>query len=221
MLRLAIATTLLAALLAATVAVATAEPLAWRDSGYDLAAGFRYTITLRSGRVWTGACARAIVDGTVVKAELCGSRLKVWVSGSVAFDNDVGSESATLSIVVDCDGGGSVELSGQGRIGSFGLTQSYRIMAYTETVSMWPSTATSEVQISRQRLNCPGVQPVPSTPIEESPPAGFDLTGLLLALGGAASIAVVVVVVLFGVLLVLWLLSRAGGAKRLFKSAVG
>ena len=216
MLRVAVAT-VLAVLLASAIAVATAEPLAWRDSGYDLAAGFRYTITLRSGRTWTGACARAIADGTVVKAELCGSRLKVWISGSVAFDNDVGSESATLSVVVDCDGGGTVEVSGQGRIGSFGLTQSYRIMVYTETVSAWPSTATSEVQISRQRLSCPGIQPVP-TPIQES---ALDLSGLLMALGGGAAVAIVIVVVLLGVLLVLWLLARAGGARKLFKSAVG
>jgi len=219
MLRVALATVLLAVLvLASAIAVATAEPLAWRDSGYDLAAGFRYTITLRSGRTWTGACARAIADATVVKAELCGTHLKVWTSGSVSYDGDVGSESATLSVVVDCDGGGNVELSGYGRVGSFGLTQSYRIMIYTETVSVWPSTATSEAQISRQRLSCPGVQPVP-TPIQEPPTPSFDLG--LLPIVGAATVAVVVVVVLLGVLLVLWLLSRAGGAKRLFKSAVG
>jgi len=218
-LRAALATVLLAVLvLASAIAVATAEPLAWRDSGYDLAAGFRYTITLRSGRTWTGACARAIADATVVKAELCGTHLKVWTSGSVSYDGDVGSESATLSVVVDCDGGGNVEVSGHGRVGSFGLAQSYRIMIYTETVSVWPSTATSEVQISRQRLSCPSVQPI--TPIQESPPAS-DFSGLLAALGGATTVAVVVVIVLFGVLLVLWLLARTGGARKLFKSAVG
>ena len=177
---------------------AAVSPLAWRDSGYDLAAGFRYTITLRSGRTWTGACARAIADATAVKAELCGSWLKVWAGGTLVFDNDVGSESATLSITVDCEGTGAVDLSGQGRLGGFGITQSYRIMVYTETVSNWPTSATSEVQISRQALRCPGAT---ITPIGESPPV--DLSALLLAFGGGATLALTVVLVTIGVLLAL------------------
>jgi len=217
MLRVAAAALLALLVLALPVAASISpSPLAWRDSGYDLAAGYRYTITLRSGRTWTGACARAVADATAVKAELCGSHLKVWIGGSVAFDNDVGSESATLSITVDCEGTGAVDLSGQGRLGGFGITQSYRIMVYTETVSNWPTSASSEVQISRQALRCPGVT---ITPIQESP--SVDLSGLLLAFGGAAAVALAVVLVTVGVLLVMWLLARVGGARKLFKKAVG
>jgi len=117
---------------------------------------------------------------------------------------------------VDCEGTGAVDLSGHGRLGGFGITQSYRIMVYTETVSNWPTSATSEVQISRQALRCPGTT---ITPIGESPP--FDLSALLLAFGGAAAVAVAVVIVILGILLALWLLARTGGARKLFKKAVG
>jgi len=198
-----------------TTAVVTAEQerLAWRDSGYDLAAGYRYTIVLRSGRVWTGWCARAMFDATVIKAELSGSHLKVWIAGSVAHDGDVGSDSATLTIVVDQGGSGSVDLSARGRIGGFSLDQSYRIMVYTETVSAWPTTATSEVQISRQRLSTPTPTPTPTPDASE--------VNLVAMLGGGAATALTIVLVLLGVLLVLYLLARAGGARKLVRKAVG
>jgi hypothetical protein len=214
----ALAILLIAALAAvpAVTARAAVIPLSWRDSGFDLAAGYRYTITLESGHVWNGETAKAAFDATIVKAELDGSHLKVWVNGDQVYDEDVGDESATLTLYIDCDGNGRVELSGSGVLGGFSLEESYRIMVYTETAHTWPQSVTSHVVISRQRLDCGGQTPT-ATPIGE-PGHTADLAGALTA--GARALAGLVLA-LFGIVILLVVLARSGGLKRLARRAVG
>ena len=203
-----------------TAVVAEVERLGWRDSGYDLAAGYRYTITLRSGCIWTGACAAAGFDATIVKAELRGSHLKVWINGQLSFDQGVDSESATITIVVDHDGSGTVELSGYGRLGGFSIDHRYRIMVFTETVSTWPQSFTSEVAISRSRL--PRPQPPPGQPpgyYVPYPHPGDDYHGegggsdIAAAIGSAAAAGIAAVILVLGILLVLLIIAKLGGVK--------
>ena len=196
----------------ATVANADIQ-LAWRDSGYDLAAGYRYSIALQSGSVWTGTTALAATNAGPIRIELRGSALRVTINNNVAFNQDINQDAATVYITVTCDGSGNVEVSGYGNVGGFSIDRSYRIMVYTETVSAWPQSATSSVTISRQSLGCQPVNPS-LTPIENPQ--------LAAAFGaGAAAVAIIVIIVALGLLLILWLLGKAGGARNLIKSAVG
>lgn len=206
-----------------TAVAAEVERLGWRDSGYDLAPGYRYTITLRSGCVWTGSCAAAGFDATVVKAELRGSHLRVWVGSRLAFDQDIGSQSATITIVVDHDGSGTVELSGYGRLGGFSIDHSYRVMVFTETVSAWPQSFTSEVAISRSRL------PRPTPPqLPPGQPPGYYVpypypgdghreggggSSIAAAIGSAAAAGIAAVILVLGILLVLLIIAKLGGVK--------
>lgn len=197
----------------------TPTPLAWHDSGYDLAAGYRYSIGLESHCVWTHACALAAVSAGPLRIELYGSHLKIVINGETVFDQDVGEE-ATVNIVVGCDGSGTIEVSGFGNVGGFSIDRSYRIMVYTETVSAWPQSTTSRVTISRQAMNCWVTNPS-LTPVGENPANQIRYNPLLAALGSGASVAVVIIIILFGLLLLFWVLGKMGGAKSLIKRAIG
>jgi len=208
--------------------IAEAQPqkvaLSWRDSGYDLAAGYRYTISLESPCTWAHVCARAAVSAGPIEIELYGGHLKIVVNGETLFDEDLGETEATVNIVVDCDGSGTIEVSGQGNVGGFSIDHSYRIMVLTSTVSTWPQTVRSHVTISRQAMNCQVTNPS-LTPVQENPANQVHYNPLLAsiasALGGGAMIGVVIVVLILGILLVLWILGKLGGAKRLVKRALG
>mgnify|MGYP005657769869 CR=1 FL=1 len=173
--------------------------LGWRDSGYDLAAGYRYSIGLQSGRVWTGATALAAVSAGPLKIELRGSHLKIVINDNAVFDEDVGEESVVVSIIVDCDGSGRVEVSGFGMVGGFSIDHSYRIMVYTETVNVWPQTVTSRVTISRQPMNCIVSNPT-LTPVQENPELQVAYNPLFASIAAAFSNAgmIALVVLLLG-----------------------
>jgi len=188
--------------------------LSWRDSGYDLAAGYRYSVALHSGHIWTGAEPKAAFSAGPLYIELKGRHLKITINDNTAFDQDIGSYDATVYIIVQCDGSGSVEVAGQGTVGGFSIDHSYRIMTYTETVHTWPQTATSEVHISRQSLGCQVTNPS-LTPLGEPQ----HLSGL--DLGHAATVAATVVFLGLGFILLLVVLARAGGARKLAKRALG
>lgn len=218
-----LATLAIAATIPVHAATVTTIPLRWRDSGYDLAAGYRYSIGLQSGRVWTGATALAAVSAGPIRIELRGSHLKVIINDNVAFDEDVGEESAVVNIVVGCDGSGNIEVAGFGNVGGFSIDHSYRIMVYTETVSVWPQSVTSGVTISRQAMNCQVNNPS-LTPVQENPANQIAYNPLFAsiaaAIGSGAMIAVIIVIVLLGLLLIAWILGKAGGAKKIIKKAL-
>ena len=186
----------------------------WHDSGYDLAAGYRYSIGLKSGHIWTGAEPKAIFSAGPIYIQLQGQHLQVKINDNVAFDQDIGSYDTTVYITVQCDGSGTVEVAGQGTVGGFSIDHSYRIMVYTETVHTWPSTATSQVQISRQSLHCQVTNPS-LTPLDE--PQHLDS----IDLGHAATVAATVIFLGFGIIILLLILGKAGGAKKLAKRALG
>jgi len=178
--------------------------LSWSDSGYDLAAGFRYSIGLDSGCTWLGACALASFSAGPIRAELQGSRLKIMINNNVAFEENVG-EHVTLNIIVDCDGSGQVEVSGYRTVGGFSIDRSYRILVYTESQSTWPQTVTSRVTISRQSIGCrnPSITPISENPSLEVNPLWASIAG---ALGTAGTIVIIILVLVGLFFLIMWLL---------------
>ena len=205
----------------------TIVKMSYHDSGYDLAAGYRYTIGLQSGSTWYGSVARAEVSAGPVEITLSGSHLKIVINDNAVFDEDIGDITATVTISVGCDGSGTVEVNGYGNVGGFSIDHSYRIYIYTETVPIYmplPSTMTSQVTISRQAMNCVVTNPS-LTPNGENIQSQISynplFASIMNALGGGATLAVIIIVLGFGILVLLLVLGKLGGAKKLVKSAVG
>ena len=183
--------------------------LGWRDSGYDLAAGYRYTIALESGVAAPFQYARAMVDAGPIRIKLEGSQLTIWVNGEPVFDEGVGEMAATVTVIVDHSGDGYIEVTGFGRVAGFSIEHSYRITIFTETVSCWPWRGSSHVVITRQALPPPQTSTTTNPnlqPMEDSSDTSkqIDTSGLWNwlagALGGAATVAVVFIILLFGIL---------------------
>jgi len=209
---LAALVTLLALSIPSIVYSESSIELNWRDSGYDLAAGYRYSIGMVSHCVWTGACAKAAFSAGPIRAELSGSHLKVWINQEEVFNQEVGEE-VTVYVIVDCDGSGTVEIMGFGNIGGFSIDHSYRIMIYTETVSAWPQSTTSSITISRQALNCWVTNPS-LTPISETPVHDLDLSMLFMnAATNAATTAITIIFIGLGILLLIIAFSYAKRKK--------
>ncbi|RLG74514.1 MAG: hypothetical protein DRO14_05645 [Thermoprotei archaeon] len=219
--KLAFLTILAALMIAATIpAAAETVPLNWRDSGYDLAAGYRYTIALESPVSGPFVYPYAIVDAGPVRIRLHGPQLTIWVNGEPVFDESVGSTSASVVIVVDYSGDGVIEVTGFGRVAGFTIDHSYRIMIYTETVTVWPWSSTSRVVITRQALPPP---PTSTTTNPNLEPMDEDINNqmqssglwnwLATAFSSGAMIAIVFLVIAFGIIVILMFLKQARKRK--------
>lgn len=202
---------ILLALAAVSIVLVTPVAASMRDTGYDLAAGYRYSISLHICYVGT-SLARAGIDAGIIKIDFrypaLGSppHLKITINDNTVFDQDISSEDVTVYITVDWDGSGQVEVSGYGNVGGFSLDHSYRIMAFSETASWGFWSCSSSVTISRQQL--PRNESNPLAPVEEQQPLSFSFD-FLGALGSAATLGVVLVIVLFGLLALVIAFSQA------------
>ena len=182
------------------------------DYGMDLAPGYRYTIGMEAHRaLWEGT--RAEVSAGPLYISLINEdnnevRLIVKVNGEERYNNVItGTESVTLTIYVDYDGSGTIEASGIGRICTFYIDHAYRIYVHEETVEHLWYSASSVVEISRQRLPSEGdyTQPIGETNTGSS----SMLSTILDALGAGAVVAVVIILVLLGLVVVLIVISQA------------
>ena len=214
---------------ATTVADNTTIPLSWRDSGYDLAAGYRYTFSLSTDALpVTHASPTAALSAGPLDIELTwpwNPHLKISVNGQAVFDQDLSDPSVTIYVTISCDGSGTIEVSGYGNVGGFSIDHSYRIMVSTDTISN-PilGSVSSHVTISRQALNCQISNPS-LTPISENPAQQIQYNPLLVSIQNALTNGVVVFVLIvaigIAVLILLIALGKAGGASKIVRKAIG
>jgi len=183
--------------------------LGWRDYGMDLAPGYRYTVMMESHKLWTGAVARAKFAAGPLMIEMDLTHLTIKVNERTEFDQDIGTEDVTITIYIDHDGSGTVEVSGYGSVATFYIDRAYRITVFEETVSFWRWSVSSSVEVSRQAL--------PSNSGDYTQTIGETNTGsgsslmsrILDALGASAVVAIVIILVLLGFVVFLIALTQS------------
>ena len=228
---------LLAGAAAPAYATTNIAPLSWRDTGYDLTPGYRHTITLTvhytrlpgylSGgepKVQAGPLTASlrvvqefigyhykfeiVIDGETVYSENYGVH---WGSGEV---------SVAFQIDVDCDGQAIVYVDGE-NVGSFIISNGHADI-------LKDTGDGGSVHITATRLSSCNTQTPPSgggtVTYTYTPPPNPDrlsLNSIGNSLGGAAGTALTIILVGLGIIVVLIVLGKAGGAKRLARSAIG
>ena len=222
---------------AAPVYALTVQPLSWRDTGYDLTPGYRHTITLSASytrlpgylsggepKVEAGPLTatltpvedfigfhyqfKIVIDGETVYSH---SQSVHWGSGEVSF---------VFQVDVDCDGNAVVYVDGE-QVGSFVIPDNHADI-------LKDTGDGGSVHITATRLSSCNTQTPPSgggtTTYTYTPPPNPDrlsLNSIGSSLGSATSTALTVILVGLGVIVVLIVLGKAGGAKRLARSAIG
>lgn len=187
------------------------------DYGMDLAPGYRYTVAMEAHRaLWEGTRAEFIAGPLHITLQNTGSmkvRLTIKVNDEERYNEEIqGTESVTITLYIDHDGSGTIEVSGVGRVGTFYIERAYRIFVHEEDISHLGHEAHSNVEVSRQAL--PGsssgggdyTQPIGET----NTGSGSSLMSRILdALGASAVVAIVIILVLLGFVVFLIALTQS------------
>ncbi|WFO75638.1 hypothetical protein J4526_01790 [Desulfurococcaceae archaeon MEX13E-LK6-19] len=218
-------TLLLLVLISPAIIVADETRLAWEDSGYDLAPGYRYTISLHAEVSWTHDLALAAIEAGPVKVAVeifdtnppgyvtLGTR--VYVNNRVRYSGDEvqfgpgsgGSYDISVQIKVDWDGNGEVYVHGR-RVAAFTIENPWDIQQFTDRRSGLGYTIQSSIVIDYQRLPPPSSGDS-NTIIVQQPsenPQGFDF---LASLGAATVVFVLILLLGIGGIMLLIVFSQA------------
>ena len=229
---------ILAGAAAPAYATTNITQLSWRDTGYDLTPGYRHTITLSAhytrlpGYLSGGepkVQAGPLTASLRVVQEFIGYHYKfeIVIDGETVYSENYGVHwgsgevSVAFQIDVDCDGQAIVYVDGE-NVGSFIISNGHADI-------LKDTGDGGSVHITASRLSSCNTQPEPpgggTVTYTYTPPPNpdhhVDLSSIGSSLGGAAGTALTVILVGLGVVVVLVVLAKAGGARRLARRALG
>ena len=210
--------------------------LSWRDTGYDLTPGYRHTITLtahytRLPGYLSGGEPKVqmgpLTASLKVVREFLGFHyeFKIVIDGETVYTENHGVHlgngevSVVFQVDVECDGNAVVYVDGE-NVGSFMLTSNADILKDVDDQS--------SVHVTSSRLSNCNTQPQPpgggTVTYTYTPPPNPDHIGLSSiggSIGSAAGTALAIILIGFGVVVILIVLAKAGGARRLARRAIG
>lgn len=216
----------------ALAANAATVPLSWRDTGYDLANGYRHTITLTAhyrrfppvidgGQAWIQA--GPLKASLTVVQDFIGFHYKFeikvndetvytdtagvhWGSGEVSF---------AFQVEIDCNGNAIVYVDGQ-QVGAFQINTVTDILKNTDGDASVTVTATRMQSCNSNGGGSGGgsVNPPPG------PSTGLA-AGIADAFSSASRALLTIVIAVVLIVVVLIILAKQGGAKKLARKAMG
>jgi hypothetical protein len=213
----------------------TVVPLDWRDTGYDLVPGYTYTVSLHDEYIRVpggGHIAQSAIQAgplevkTVYEAPVghIKEKLVVYINGEEEWESawderGYGSGSFDWAVQVACDCNGVCVVTYEGEnVASFSITGPVDIIKYEEHDTSILGDLHSRARVTTSSGS--GCQTT-GNPSGTPPPGPSHDMHFLDTLSGAATTAMSIVLLGFGVILLLIVLGKAGGAKRLAKRALG
>ena len=214
--------------MAATVHADTQAPLAWRDTGFDLAPGYRHTISMHvtyTNFPFYHRAGEASVQAGPLRAELVSDmdllwgftyRFNIYVHGDRVYDEDIdagfvgrNSVDRVVQVEVDCNGNAIVYVDGQ-QVGGFTINGNIDILKN--------EVDGAEVRVTGSRLyscSSSGTQPGTGTVPPNPPPADSELLNSIGRAMGTAALAAFAALLLGGVALLLLAGYRQARKRRL------
>lgn len=216
----------------ALAANAATVPLSWRDTGYDLANGYRHTITLTAhytriipiyidaGQAWIQA--GPLKASLTVVTGLTGFHyeFKIEINDETVYTDTasvhLGSDEVSFAfqVEIDCNGNAIVYVGGQ-QVGAFQINTVTDILKNSEGDASVTITAT-RMQSCSNDGGSGSVNPPPNPP-----PEGTGLAAVADALSAAGRVALTIVIAIVLIVVVLTVLAKQGGVKKLARKAIG
>ena len=176
--------------------------LSWRDSGFDLAPGYRYIVSMHTECSWTHTGTEAGFRAGPLKIMATGYSVagtlvyvtRVYVNNELVWEGaereipflTAGTYDVSIDITVNHDGSGTISVEGE-HVAGFSINQPYDIVVLEEEVSGPFYFIRSDVTISRSNLQPPSGSGNINLPPEETPVPDYA-AALAAAINNAASV---------------------------------